>query len=182
MNKVKAICSECGAECEKTKAEFNRNKKSGRRNFCSRSCAAIKRNKELPKSERKNFIKNLFLYRDNRRDEYTPFRFFMKVVNNRNRHKSVDIDLSYLKDLWERQNGICYFTGWHLILPQNIEGWRDCADCIKSKRASLDRIDNSKGYVKGNVRFISFMANIARSNMSDEELIKFCKSVTENQR
>lgn len=43
--------------------------------------------------------------------------------------------------------------------------------------ASLDRIDNSKGYLKGNVRFVSMMANLARSTFSDNELIRFCKSV-----
>jgi hypothetical protein len=35
---------------------------------------------------------------------------------------------------------------------------------------SLDRIDNALGYVKGNVRIISFRANALRSNATLEEL------------
>jgi hypothetical protein len=34
---------------------------------------------------------------------------------------------------------------------------------------SIDRIDNSKGYIKGNVRVISHRANQLKSNMSVEE-------------
>jgi len=42
---------------------------------------------------------------------------------------------------------------------------------------SLDRIDNSKGYVKGNVQVISKKANSMKNSASPEELIKFCKNI-----
>lgn len=42
---------------------------------------------------------------------------------------------------------------------------------------SLDRIDNSKGYVKGNVWVISKKANSMKNSASTEELIKFCKNI-----
>jgi hypothetical protein len=35
---------------------------------------------------------------------------------------------------------------------------------------SLDRIDNTRGYVKGNVRIISWRANRLKGNATDEEL------------
>jgi hypothetical protein len=35
---------------------------------------------------------------------------------------------------------------------------------------SLDRIDSSKGYVKGNVRVISHRANLLKNNATVEEL------------
>ena len=35
---------------------------------------------------------------------------------------------------------------------------------------SLDRIDNDRGYVKGNIRVISHRANKAKSDLTDEEI------------
>lgn len=43
--------------------------------------------------------------------------------------------------------------------------------------ASLDRIDNSKGYVKGNVMVISKKANSMKNSASLQELKAFCKNI-----
>lgn len=41
---------------------------------------------------------------------------------------------------------------------------------ITNNSPSLDRVDNSKGYVKGNVRVISFKANRCKSNLTNDEI------------
>jgi hypothetical protein len=43
--------------------------------------------------------------------------------------------------------------------------------------ASIDRIDNMKGYVKGNTQIISLKANLMKAHSSAEELLTFAKNV-----
>lgn len=167
--KVKVECANCGEFFDKTKVEVKRSLKAGRRHFCSRSCACALGNKEIKRKKFEN------LAPDNLRDELTPFRWFMLRVNNRRDKKgSTDLTVERLKEIWLEQDGICPFTGWKMELPISTVGW---ADGPRHRRASLDRIDNAKGYVEGNVRFVCCMANWARNKGTDSDLMIFCKAV-----
>lgn len=42
---------------------------------------------------------------------------------------------------------------------------------------SIDRIEPAKGYVLGNVRLVTYQANMARGMFSDDELYAFCEAV-----
>lgn len=44
---------------------------------------------------------------------------------------------------------------------------------------SIDRIDNNKGYVLGNIQVISKKANIMKAHASLEELVQFSEWVKE---
>ena len=167
-------CASCGKEIVKLTTEINRQKKKGRTLFyCNLKCAG----------KNKKNIKHISQFHDNFKltryirqpDDYTKFRWYIKSIikNSKKRSHTYDVDIEYLKELWESQNGICPFTGIKLILrTHNYKQERS------PYQASLDRIDNSKGYIKGNIRFVSLMFNYAKNDFTDEQVIEFCNLVT----
>lgn len=170
-------CDFCGKEFERPQSEILRSLKFNRKSYCCRECAisgALKTKSELPQRERtKAEIEHLHKICHNLRDEYTPFRYTLRSVLRR--FKEVDVTLEDLKELWESQNGICPYTGIELVLPEN--GNLKTIDFFH--RASLDRIDSSKGYVKGNIQFISTPINYLKAEQKDEDVKKFLKLISE---
>lgn len=91
------------------------------------------------------------------------------------RDAATDLDLEFLAEVWRVQDGRCALSGVPMLLPRNSLEWeRRTHDPWKP---SLDRIDPRKGYVRGNVRFVTVMANLARSTFSDAEVVAFCRAV-----
>lgn len=177
MKTVNIICANCGQKTPKPKNEINRHIKNGRTEFyCSRSCAGKnKKNIEHLKQFEDNLVKTKYVRQP---DEYSDFRWYMKVIrkNSKQRKHDFDVDYEYLKNLWENQLGTCPFTNKPLVLRTHSN-----KDYIKNPyMASIDRIDNTKGYIKGNIRFVSLIYNYAKNIFSDEQVIDFCKHVTHN--
>lgn len=113
---------------------------------------------------------------------YSPFRVFINrakwshKLKNRFNYEP-DIDLKYLKKIWDEQDGVCPLTGWSMYLPLSPE---DDKCKVVPVSASLDRIDNNIGYMRGNVRWVSVMANLARHQHTDSMLLEFCTAVVNN--
>ena len=50
----------------------------------------------------------------------------------------------------------------------------------KDQSASVDRIDNDKGYEVGNIQWVHTMVNMCRGKRELSEFIRMCKAVAEN--
>lgn len=75
---------------------------------------------------------------------------------------SFEVSIEYLWNLFQKQKQICAITG----------------DYIPSiEEASLDRIDSSKGYVEGNVQWVTQQANLSKHIMTMKQLYEFCRKV-----
>lgn len=159
---VEIVCNNCGKEFTKAKKEYDRQLRNGKKNFyCSRTCVGKHNVKNLGDHGGYHFSGGSV------KDEYSPFRPHLKRVRTRYVEKSKDynISLSYLKELWETQNGICPLTGVNLILETGVSN--------PNYSASLDRINSDIGYMKGNVQFISLTANHAKNKFSEDVIQEF---------
>jgi hypothetical protein len=81
-----------------------------------------------------------------------------------------DLDLDYLANLWFKQQGRCALTGVLLDYESGSSNNKN------PYRTSIDRIDNSKGYVRGNVRLLTHWANNAKSTWGDDIFETFVKT------
>ena len=87
----------------------------------------------------------------------------------KNRNLEFNLSVEYLTQLWEEQDGKCYYTN---IKMDNSA----VVDAAVWSSPSLDRIDNSKGYIENNVKWALNCINSFKSQMSVEQF----KSVIES--
>lgn len=178
MKTISIVCAGCKKVFEKPKNEWARQvrKDPNREFYCCMSCyGGNEANKHLGHHLGRGNAS--LLNPGNRQDNLSSFRYFMNKA--RNRHRDYDIDLLYLKSLWEQQKGCCALSGIPMHLPRNTSDWEK----IKWDpwRASLDRIDCSKGYMQGNVRFTTLIGNLCRNGFTDEDVLIFCEAVASKQ-
>lgn len=172
---IDIVCNYCGKKSAKKLAEINRQKKKGREAFyCNLTCAGKDNVDHLHKYAGKF---NANLVSNNRLDKYTEFRWYIKNVikNSKKRNQKYDVDLEYLSVVWKSQNGICPFTKQKLELRTHSN-----KEKASPYSASLDRIDNTKGYIRDNIRFVALIFNYARNTFSDEQVLQFCRQVASN--
>ena len=170
--KIEVVCEICEKKFTRERGEVNRNIKKKQQICCSKRClgkCCIKKN--IPK-ERQHL---------SWKDDYSPFRLHLRWMRNKNkgrggRRKPVEVTLQDLKDQWDKQKGICPYTGWKL--KNHIHTYEKIGKT--PDRASVDRIDSSKSYTKDNIEFVSLMAQFAKNYWKKEELFEFCKAVADN--
>jgi len=176
---VSCICAQCNKIITKDLSEVTRNKKLRRLSFCSISCSVTYRNLNDPKFQseeyKKSFVERMAKsVKPIKHDEYSPFKEFLRRIRMRykeNINKFYDVTLEDLKRQWDCQKGICPYSGIHLILKTSND---------PIYKASLDRIDSSKGYIVGNIQFVSQAINYMKNSLSHEDTIKMCKIIASN--
>lgn len=169
MNISICECEICGKVFNRPTKEVARNIWKGRRVFCSRSCSGKAKTAHLISTQ---WTKKDFPYASYSGDIMSPFKETYKRCKNK--HQELNFDVSYLKEIWDSQNGYCPYLQCKLILPLTT-GKHDKSN--PNLIASLDRIDSSKGYVKGNVRFISLTLNYAKNKFDESVLLNLIEII-----
>lgn len=144
-------CYHCGRDFQRSQADIAYNAKKGHNNYCSKECA----------------------------NQFFPFKRHLSEAARRARDKGlvIDIKLEDLEKQWEKQKGVCPYSGYKLRLREKS----GVAIGHLLEKASLDRIDASKGYTRDNIQWVSAMAQYAKNTFTSNELIKFCTDVVKYQ-
>jgi hypothetical protein len=81
-----------------------------------------------------------------------------------------EINREELDFLFQKQDGRCRYTKMELVF--------ESSGCKGT--ASLDRIDSSLGYTKDNVQWVHKDVNTIKWDLSHDQFVKLCKTITEN--
>lgn len=178
---ITITCDFCGKEFLKPLSEYKRNKELNRHNFCSRSCACkfsnlrqSEKRKVWNNSEenKKNLLKNNYTILRYNSDPKYQFSYYLR--NCKKRYKECTITLEDLYKQWQKQNGICPYSGIKLNIATYTKNHKN-----PIYTASVDRIDSSKGYIPGNIQFVSTCLNYLKSTLSDSDTRFICKCIAE---
>lgn len=134
--------------------------KSSKNIYCGKECSAKFKQEKLS-----NKIEESYKFRCTR---------ILKTASYRSRKLKVsfNLDLEYLINLWEEQDGCCSISG-RVFDERKPSAYRQ----PWANAPSLDRIEPVKGYVKGNVRFVCYQVNTALHSFGEESLISLCKDI-----
>lgn len=183
MSNIKLICGSCNKEFQYYKGEYNRQTKKGRTVFyCSNICSG----KRPDNVNRLKIVGRKFKGGENKLVTEKDFvvssmNEFLRRIRNRIKSKpekvgDSNLTLEHLIEVWNKQKGLCAYTGVQLTLPS----YKNYRSVNYNHKASLDRIDSSKAYIIGNVQFVSYTMNNLKSNMTDEDLQEFFTIIKNN--
>lgn len=94
---------------------------------------------------------------------------YWKRIQKQALDRKIEFNIS-MEEAWilfERQNKKCAYTGITLDFSKRKSG----------NIASLDRIDNTKGYVNGNIHWVHKDINMMKRNFSEDYFLFLCNKV-----
>lgn len=102
----------------------------------------------------------------------SPRAFIGAILNHaakRKQHMGFDLDMQFLMELYESQGGLCAISRVPMTYHAGTGRVRT--------NISIDRIDSSIGYLRGNVQFVCDCVNRMKQDMTMDEFIHWCACI-----
>lgn len=90
------------------------------------------------------------------------------------RNISFNLEPQDIAEAYDKQEKKCFYTGVYVFFTNHLSYAR------LLQNASIDRIDNSKGYTKDNIQIVHKLVNRLRNCLSNEEFINICNLISLN--
>lgn len=97
------------------------------------------------------------------------------------RQPDTNIDLTYLKKVYVKQNGKDPYQNIELAVIPRYER-EELGISWLPYGLSIDRIDSRKGYFRGNVQFVGTLFNKVKQDLSNQALFELAKTILKNRR
>lgn len=99
--------------------------------------------------------------------------WYLSVLNARSRTTGhyVGVTTEDLAELFNAQGGRCALSGIPLIISEQRSR--------EETTASLDRIDSSIGYIRGNIQWVHKDVNMMKQRFSQEHFINLCTAIAD---
>lgn len=105
----------------------------------------------------------------------THIRKKLRMIKEDRRKLENNLDLQFLIDLWNQQNGKCAISGKLMSHKANPR-------MHNLTNGSLDRIDSKKPYFKNNVQWVCWIVNRMKGENSVEDLLEWCKIILKHKK
>lgn len=86
-----------------------------------------------------------------------------------------DLDAEYAQELWDKQEGKCVVSGREFNLD-SYDGYRQ----VHPDAPSIDRMEPSLGYVRDNVRLVTYQSNVCLNEYGQEQLLDLSEDILIN--
>lgn len=108
-------------------------------------------------------------YKDKIIKKHSSYKNYISTLLNHSskRKKDFNMDIQYLIDVYESQNGMCNISGVKMTYDYGK----------KATNISIDRINNNIGYIKGNIQLTCYIANIMKNTFSITDFMDFCDKI-----
>lgn len=114
-------------------------------------------------------VANKRRYAQRRADPWVRAQYLVRAARERAKRKGLACSLSAADIAWQIEVGICPVTG----IPFNLSA----SSGRHPFTPSIDRIDNTQGYVTGNVRVVVWAYNAMRGDWGDEVLLQIAHAL-----
>lgn len=97
-----------------------------------------------------------------------------RVKNNAKKRKiKFEITANILLGLWQKQNGLCYFTKLPMSLQYGDKNYKNCNPFL----CSVDRLNNNLGYISDNIVLCCYSINNLKGECDLNTLKKFFSAI-----
>lgn len=144
---------------KKYKQENKEKERERYKKYAEKNKIKIKEKRKIYREENKDKILSKAKEKLNNQDTYLKYLIVQLRAKDKKKNRQCNIDFEYVQELIEKQNNKCIYSGAEMI-------WKGGAGIYQG---TIDRIDSSKGHIKGNCQLVTIPLNHFKNELSDEK-------------